>query len=183
MMPVLHTSIIMSNMAIVGIADSNASYGKAVAQQELQFCIQEARKPIDPDLLLSILIAEGGRNGAIVKNKNGSFDLGVGQINTIQYSEPWFTVRYPNWNDVAFDTCTGVEAAADILLRRMSELNIGQSVWEAVGHYNSKTGSIKIQYLQRVMQIYTNLSQNKGTDFKPSMTVTYQQKNFFTSGR
>lgn len=165
------------------IADLNDTYlsnGYRVPQQELEFCIAKAARPIDPDLLLAVLVAEGGRRGAIVQNKNGSFDLGVGQINTIQYTETWFKSRYPDWRQVAQDTCTGVAAAADVLLRRMSELNVGQSVWEAVGHYNSKTAMVKIQYLQNVMQIYTRLSQNKGTEYRPWMTITHKQKHFFT---
>lgn len=163
---------------------NHVSNGTAVSQETIVACVREATatRPLDPSILLAIIISEGGRKGMVKANANNSYDLGVAQINTIQFHEPWFVNLHGNdWQTLANDVCESVDAAADILLRRMSELPVGSSIWDAVGHYNSKTGEYKMSYLQRVMQIYTATAINNGGQFKIDQRITDRQKNFFAS--
>lgn len=163
------------------ISDNDISNGIYTKPSLIERCIYQSAttKGIDPGIIFAIVKTEGGRNGSIVKNKNGSYDLGVTQINTIQFKEPWFLKRYPNWRDIVNNACVAIDAASDILLRRISELPINTSIWDAVGHYNSKTKTVKIVYLQKVLSNYRQYAEYHGLDFNLNQKVTYDQKNYF----
>lgn len=164
------------------IDHSDISQGSSVATSEIAHCVSAATstRPLDPSILFAVIKAENGNKGMVRANTNNSFDLGVAQINTIQFRDQWFNDRYGNdWRPLANDVCMSIGAAADILLRRMSELPVGASVWEAVGHYNSKTKSVKVQYLRRVMSIYTQHAIKNGGSYRPAQVITFDQKHWF----
>lgn len=153
---------------MLDISDHDISRGEPVREAVIIQCAESAayRRNIDPDILLSIILeAERGNNGSVVSNTNGSYDLGVAQVNTIQFTEPWFQKIYPDWKAVANNVCVNISAAADVLKRRIDELSPGESIWNAVGHYNSKTKPIKLTYLRKVMSGYRKRAEARGSGF------------------
>ena len=131
-----------------------------------------ARKhDFDPTLMMAILDVERGNKCAVIRNKsNGSHDLGPGQVNTIQFEESWFKKEYPNvtWQQLACDVDLNLEIAGRVLRQRLNELKPGQSVWNAVGHYHSKTHKYKLIYLQKVMKAYRVRAENNGQGYRVS---------------
>ncbi|AWK84448.1 lytic transglycosylase domain-containing protein [Photobacterium damselae] len=153
----------------VEIPRSFETNGTAVSQVVIERCVDKAisRHPVDKYLLLAILDVENGREGMIRKNAGKTWDLGVGQINTIQFRERWFKHEYKgvNWKELAGNTCLNIDVAARILELRISELKTGESIFNAVGHYHSKTPKYKMNYLQLVMKKYFARAKRIGTGF------------------
>jgi soluble lytic murein transglycosylase-like protein len=78
-------------------------------------CINQAAVTyhVPATLILSIMKKENGRNGQAVPNKNGSYDIGVCQINS-----RWLPTlaRYGyTRDDIQFNPCKNVMAASWIL--------------------------------------------------------------------
>lgn len=103
------------------------------------------RYQVPYDLLRAIARTEGGAVGTVARNKNGSADLGVMQINTIHLP---FLARFGITRDVlVHDACVNVHVGAWILQR---ELGRGGDYWTNVGAYNSRTPVHNERYRAKV---------------------------------
>ncbi len=103
-------------------------------------------------VILSVMKVEGGKNGDAVRNKNGTFDYGVFQINSI-----WLPIiaRYGyTRDDVQFNACKNAEVAAWILSQCIAN---GKSIWSGVGDYHSHTPSHNQKYSSGVRSYYQKL--------------------------
>ena len=154
----------------LGIAIEHVERGGHISPVVIERCVNLAalKHGYDPTLQLAILDVEGGRKGAVSYNKsNGSFDLGPGQINTIQFEERWFKREYPNvtWQELAQNTCLNLEVSGRILKARIDELKPNKSIWNAVGNYHSKTYKYKLIYLQKVMKAYRARAERNGNGY------------------
>ncbi len=114
-------------------------------------CWQEAaqRYGVNPAMLVAIARTESAMNpDAINRNRNGSYDLGLMQINS-----RWFPLlrQYGIGEQQLRDPCTSIHVGAWILSQNMQRL--GNS-WDAVGAYNSSQPAQRAAYAQRV---YRNL--------------------------
>lgn len=92
----------------------------AQLNQEAVQCIAQASVRYDvPELLLHSLIRkEGARPGAVVRNKNGSVDLGVGQINSSWLPElGQFGITA---HRLAHDTCLNVYVQAYVVRKQFN---------------------------------------------------------------
>ncbi|MDB5773096.1 MAG: invasion protein [Burkholderia sp.] len=110
-------------------------------------CWEEAaaRHGVNPYLLYAIARTESGMNpAAINRNKNGSYDIGLMQINS-----SWFPTlrKYGLDEEKLWDPCTSIHVGAWILAHNMRRM--GNS-WEAVGAYNAKDPALRIKYAQKV---------------------------------
>jgi soluble lytic murein transglycosylase-like protein len=108
---------------------------------------------IPPAVLVGIYKAEGGKVGQEVANKNGSFDLGPMQINTIwmpELADEWGVSEQVARKLVRDDPCTNVNVAAWILKNHLTET---QNLTQAVAHYHSRTPEYGTKYKKRVMSI------------------------------
>ena len=109
-------------------------------------CIQLAaqRFTLPPILIKAVLLVEGGKIGQTHSNKNGSYDIGPMQINSIWL--PKFS-KYVSYKEILHNGCTNVQVGAWIL-----RYNINQSgdFWSGVGNYHSATLKKHIAYQQRV---------------------------------
>ena len=143
--------------------------GHPVTQVHIEKCAHSAalHHHIDEYLLLAILDVEHGNEGMVKKNNGQTWDLGVAQINTVQLKEDFFKREYKNitWRKLANNTCLNIDVAARILELRISELHKGASVFNAAGHYHSKTPTHKMAYLQIVMHKYFQRATKSGTGF------------------
>jgi soluble lytic murein transglycosylase-like protein len=114
-------------------------------------CWDEAaqRYGVNPAMLVAIARTESSMNpAAINRNRDGSYDLGLMQINS-----RWFPLlsRYGIGEQQFHDPCTSIHVGAWILSQNMQRL--GNS-WDAVGAYNSSRPVQRAAYAQRV---YRNL--------------------------
>jgi soluble lytic murein transglycosylase-like protein len=104
-----------------------------------------ARYGVNPSVLYAIAKTESGLNPlATNRNKNGSYDIGLMQINS-----SWLPVlrKYGVLEQQLFDPCTSIHVGAWILAQNMQKL--GNS-WEAVGAYNARTPELRAKYAQKV---------------------------------
>jgi len=129
-------------------------------------CVEEiaASYGIPLPLLLGIMATEGGSVGLLSQNRNGSYDIGPMQINTIWLPE----IRSKGISDYAivFDGCVNVTVGAWIL----AELLQKHSLWEAVGYYHSRTSHLSKAYANRV---YGNIS-----NLDPATVIKRANKGF-----
>jgi soluble lytic murein transglycosylase-like protein len=107
---------------------------------------------VPPAILMGIHTVEGGKVGQAVKNKNGSYDLGPMQINTI-----WIPELAKYWNVdqatairwVKDDACTNVNVSAWILRQHINETG---SLSQAIAHYHSRTPYYGRRYKKKVVE-------------------------------
>tara|TARA_B100000749_G_scaffold280352_1_gene276110 strand:- start:1991 stop:2446 length:456 start_codon:yes stop_codon:yes gene_type:complete len=101
-----------------------------------------------PELAIkAILDVEGGKMCTVSKNSNGSYDLGLMQINTINL--PYIQEQYPEITaeDIACKPCLNITAGTWLLSQRIREEN---DVWKGIGHYHSRTPKYRDRYLKRI---------------------------------
>ena len=119
----------------------------ALAPGAAAACWEEAgaRYGVNPRLLYAIAKTESGLNPAARNhNKNGSYDVGLMQINS-----SWL----PRLRQFGLDErrllepCTSIHVGAWILAQNMRRL--GNS-WDAVGAYNSGQPALRLKYALRV---------------------------------
>jgi soluble lytic murein transglycosylase-like protein len=108
---------------------------------------------LPPTVLLSIYQVEGGKPGQEVgPNKNGSYDLGPMQINTLwvpELSKLWGVSEAKARSWVRDDVCTNVGVAAWILRRHYDETG---DLSKAIAHYHSKTPRYGSVYQSKVIK-------------------------------
>lgn len=106
-----------------------------------------------PEVLFSIYSIEGGKTGQIVgPNKNGSYDIGPMQINTIwlpELAEIWGVDKNTAYKWVRYDTCTNVGVSAWILRKHYDETG---SMSKAISQYHSRTPHIGKAYKNKVVK-------------------------------
>jgi len=110
---------------------------------------------VPPAVLAGIYKAEGGKVGQQVLNKNGSYDLGPMQINTIwlpELAKEWGVNKETAKTMVRDDACTNVNVAAWILRGHLDET---KSLSQALQHYHSRTPKYGVKYKKRVLDLMT----------------------------
>ena len=106
---------------------------------------------VPPAVLLGIYQVESGRVGQEVANKNGSYDMGPMQINTIwlpELAELWGVNEATARRWVRDDPCTNVGVAAWILRRHYDETG---NLAQAISHYHSRTPRFGSVYKGKVI--------------------------------
>lgn len=130
---------------------------------------------LPPAVLVGILHVEGGKVGQQVgPNRNGSYDLGPMQINTL-----WVPVLAKEWHVsystakrwIRDDPCTNVNVAAWILRKNLDET---KSLSRAISYYNSRTPHIGYRYKKKVLKVMMD----KGLISTPSKTEDVQNYAF-----
>lgn len=111
-------------------------------------CINAAARHqrLPADILWAIRMQEGGQRGLISRNKDGSVDVGVMQINSIHFEE--FQKKWgikPSW--LVHSNCISIYAGAYVLRR---EIDRSGEFWRGVGSYNSRTPSLNKQYREKI---------------------------------
>lgn len=104
---------------------------------------------INPYLLYAIAKTESGLNPkAVSHNRNGSYDVGLMQINS-----SWFPTlrKYGISEQQLYQPCVNIEVGAWILADNIRRL--GNS-WDAVGAYNAAKPALRRRYATKV---YRNL--------------------------
>ncbi len=103
---------------------------------------------VNPLILRAIAIVEsGGRPDATNRNRNGSVDYGMMQINSIHLPE---LARYGIGVNDLYDGCKSVFTGALILRRSIDKYG---NTWAAVGSYNSATPYFRDRYAAKVKSV------------------------------
>jgi soluble lytic murein transglycosylase-like protein len=115
-------------------------------------CWEEAASyyKVSAHLLYAIAKTESGLNPKAINrsNKNGSYDIGLMQINS-----RWLPTlrKHGIKEEQLYDACTSIQVAAWILSDNMRRMG---STWEAVGAYNAAAPALRVKYAWKV---YRNL--------------------------
>lgn len=128
----------------------------------IYLCVLQASQvnSIDVNILMSVIHVEGGRVGVESKNRNGSYDLGIMQINSHSWIPLISKVFFSDDIEKAYkvtrdDACFNISIGAWIL--KQSIYKEGGNVWEGVGRYHSRTPSIKYRYIKKVRNAYSKI--------------------------
>lgn len=111
---------------------------------------------VPPAVLMGIHQVEGGKVGQQVRNKNGSYDLGPMQINTIwmpQLAKLWKVDVSVAHKWVRDDACTNAGVSAWILRGHINETG---NLAQAIQHYHSRTPRYGTVYRKKVVSAMSN---------------------------
>lgn len=95
--------------------------------------------------LFAILATEGGRMGEALSNKNGTWDLGCFQVNTVHLKDLAAMGISPR--AVLCDGRANAHAAAWLLRKEYRRTG---NLWQAIGAYHSRTPHRRDAYIRRV---------------------------------
>lgn len=97
-------------------------------------CIEQSseRYNLPLSLLYAVLVVEGGKPGTASKNKNGSYDYGPAQINTIWLDD--LAKRGITKSELQNDGCKNIDAAGWIMQQAIKS---GKSMWEGMASYHN----------------------------------------------
>lgn len=126
-------------VASTGVGEPRLRGGEACTASAAQ------RYHLPAEVLRAVVATEGGWDGLKKRNRNGSYDLGVAQINTIHLAE---LARYGvSEQQLVHDACVNVHVAA---YRLRFEINRAGEFWRGVGNYHSRTPERSRAYQGRV---------------------------------
>jgi soluble lytic murein transglycosylase-like protein len=117
-------------------------------------CINEAATEyhIPAQLLIAILQTERGKIGQIVKNKNGSYDIGPSQINSSWLPE--LKAHGISQEQLQYDPCINIKVGAWITAKAIAH---EKNLFAGIGDYHSHTKTYNQSYLQKIRIHFTKL--------------------------
>jgi len=113
-----------------------------VTAQCIYAAAAEQRLPVE--ILVAILVAEGGRPGIVSRNKNGTVDLGPMQVNSIHV--PSASSAQHKFSALKNDGCYNVRYGA---YRLRAEIDRVDDFWIGVGNYHSRTPHLHQKYVSQ----------------------------------
>lgn len=116
------------------------------------FCFREAssRYQVNEQILRAIASHESRMNPALVlRNTNGSLDLGLMGINTIHLAPTESLYRAGMSSQMLMDPCTNVMTGAYLLRLKMEKFG---NTWQAVGAYHSTTDVHNVRYQRQIWE-------------------------------
>ena len=137
-----------------------------IAASPAHACWAEAatRYSVSPELLYAIARTESGMNPqAIGRNRNGSRDIGLMQINSAWL--PALAAHGITERDL-FDPCTSIHVGAWILAGNVQRLGY---TWDAVGAYNAASPDLRRAYTDKVRR---HLPSHKPPSHTPERTAS-----------
>jgi hypothetical protein len=102
--------------------------------------------------VVAIMAAENGQVGLVVANRNGTYDLGPGQINSSWLSP--LAQRRISESTIRNNGCVNVMATAWIFRQAMEQTK--GDVWAAIGRYHSRRGALALDYQRRVYRLLSS---------------------------
>lgn len=128
-------------------APVTANAGERLGLEHYRDCVATAATAfeISPRVVEVIIETEGGWPGARIRNKDGSFDLGVMQLNTRWVS--YFAERGLSESDLQNDACRNIYAGTYLLklhLNKTGDLGL------AMAYYHNQKPHFGAAYLSRV---------------------------------
>lgn len=118
-------------------------------------CINKAavQYHIPAVIIIAVLRMENGHVGDAIRNKNGTYDYGPMQINSIWLPE---IQKYGYTKEaIQYDPGANVAVGTWILSRAIAD---DKTLWRGVGNYHSHTDDKNEAYRCKVQKIYTLLT-------------------------
>lgn len=118
-------------------------------------CIQEAavQYHVPAKLIITVLNIERGKTGALVKNKNRTYDVGILQINS-----SWLPILNSygiSQHDLQWDPCTNVKIGTWLLAKSIAN---EKDLLKGISNYHSHTPYFNQRYSQQVKIRFTQLT-------------------------
>ncbi|MEB8287727.1 lytic transglycosylase domain-containing protein [Aeromonas veronii] len=135
----------------IAIAVLSSSAAAISDEQAVETCLVAASQKYSVNyyLLKAVLKTEGGYRGAARENKNGSFDYGWAQTNSIHL--PMLQQYGITKEKLMYDPCYSIGTMAWMLASELSKAAPGaDGFWQAVGNYHSKTPKHNLKYRKLV---------------------------------
>lgn len=114
-------------------------------------CVARASQhyKIPVPVTLALMKTEGGKPGSFVRNTNGTYDMGVMQVNTLwipEYSKRFGITRNAFVMRAVLDGCFSVFLGLDIL---RAQVDREGSIEKGVAAYHSRTPDKAARYMRR----------------------------------
>ena len=124
-----------------------------ITAKALSMCIFAASQTyaVPPSVILGVLKVEGGKVGMANRNKNGTYDLGLMQINTIwvpDLARYWGVPESVAVKYLRDDACVNIGVGAWILRTKMDQTG---SLYDGIAHYHSATPHLGSKYRKKVI--------------------------------
>lgn len=119
-------------------------------------CINQAAVTyhVPATLILSVLAVENGKTGSASPNRNGTFDYGPMQINSIWLSK--IQLYGYTQQQLQYDPCVNVNVGTWILSQHI--VKNASSLWRGIGDYHSHTARFNHNYQTKVSEVYRLLA-------------------------
>lgn len=139
--------------AIPGIPMTPMSPQAAVMPSTRDACMVRSAQAfqLPLELLRAIARTEGGQTGTVSRNRNGTVDMGVMQVNSVHLSSAPhnFLARGITAHQLVNDDCVNIAAGASIL---RYEIDRASNFWSGVARYHSKKPYYGAIYLEKVLR-------------------------------
>ncbi|WP_052181221.1 lytic transglycosylase domain-containing protein [Plesiomonas sp. ZOR0011] len=125
----------------------------------IEACIAASsnRFNVHTDLIKAVIRTEGGKVGTKSKNKNGSYDLGIMQINTIHL--PSLQQYGITEKQLIHNACVNIAAGTWLLAKSIGTPSNAYEYWQGVGNYHSKTPKLNVTYRNKVWRNLLSIRQ------------------------
>jgi soluble lytic murein transglycosylase-like protein len=136
--------------ALLALVSASASARQPALPHDACFSSASSRFGVDKRMLVAIAKTESSLNAKAVgpANANGSYDMGIMQINTFWVPK---LARLGISKDELMSACTNIHVGAWILAQNISRHG---ATWKAVGAYNATTPSKQVIYVNKVQKNY-----------------------------
>lgn len=125
----------------------SAAFAGPVSAQENCWADAALRYGVDPWLLYAIAKQESGLNpGARAVNANGSYDIGLMQINS---SHLPLLGKYGVTEQQLYDPCVSIHVGAWLLRGNFRKMGYN---WTAVGAYNAGSHDKRVRYAWKIFR-------------------------------
>ena len=136
-------------------------------------CVIEAanKQAVPANLLLALASIEGGKNGQMVVNTNGTRDVSHFQINTATFQAELAPYGV-SLNDLQWRGCYNAEVAAFLLKKRLSEKG-NTDFWVKAANYHSRTPRFNAIYRKKLVALSTEWARWLQKNYT-SVNITYR---------
>jgi hypothetical protein len=144
--PLRRVSFVIALLAAAPYAHAQAGYPKVA----ISSCVAGAASfhGVNPLILNAIIFHESRNNSQLIlKNKNGSVDVGLGGLNSVHFAE---LARYGIKPDHLLDGCVNTYVAAWLLAK---QVKANGNTWIAVGSYHSRTPEHRDRYAKQIYSV------------------------------
>ncbi len=140
---------------ILSLILSASAHAQEPREIPFQQCFKEAaeRQNVPSEILIAIAIQESSLNPrAIKKNKNGSTDYGIMQINS------WWLPKLEKigiQKEHLFDVCTNIHVGAWIFAQGIATHGWN---WKGIGAYNARNDRLRMAYAEKILKRWKALT-------------------------
>lgn len=115
------------------------------------------RYQVNPAVILSILRVEGGKTGRVSYNSNGTYDIGLMQINSIHLKE--LAKTGISFQQLKNNGCLNVAIGAYYIKKAELSGSKSRNGWNNIANYHSRTEVYNNRYAYKIAKAAYSLPQ------------------------